>query len=332
MSYQTGMVKSCNYHQKNYATYIFVFCSYKMKYSYNGLRHFISLDLSSKEKAKEYANLLTLSTCEIEGTEQRILPELLVIGYVKKVISHPNADKLVICTIDCGDRGEYQIITGGTNVQENTYVPVALPGCHLPAIQLDISERKMRGELSQGMICAKEEIGIMENTDKHWIWTLDEDFDDLETQDIGKSLKSKYPRLENTIWDVDNKTITNRPDLTGYWGLAVEVQTLLRKQPESITFSRVKQYIDSYAQRQNTKEHYKELPQSKRTIQIQSEKVRSYSTLELQQVQVKPSNFYTRTLLRDMQIIPKNNRVDIGNLFMHTTGQPVHCFDADKIT
>lgn len=72
----------------------------------------------------------------------------------------------------------------------------------------------MRGEDSNGMICAKIEIGINEDADQHGIWIMDEDFNDLTKDDLGKSLTTKYEWLNNTILDVDNKTINNRPDLT----------------------------------------------------------------------------------------------------------------------
>jgi len=72
----------------------------------------------------------------------------------------------------------------------------------------------MRGEESNGMICSKEELGIPEDMDKHWIWLLDEDIDDLTQSDVGKSMKDNYPWMENTRFEVKNIAITTRPDLT----------------------------------------------------------------------------------------------------------------------
>ena len=72
----------------------------------------------------------------------------------------------------------------------------------------------MRGLESNGMICSKGELQILEDEDKHWIWLLLEDFDDLSEQDCGTGLGIKYPWLNRQIWEVDNKSITHRPDLT----------------------------------------------------------------------------------------------------------------------
>lgn len=93
-------------------------------------------------------------------------------------------------------------------------MPVAIPGCYLPAIDLKIEPRQMRGEDSNGMICSKGEIGINEDEEMHRIWILNEDLSDLSDADIGAPLGEKYPRMNNAILDVDNKTVTHRPDLT----------------------------------------------------------------------------------------------------------------------
>ena len=181
-----------------------------MLFSTNLLKRYISLDIEPKDLMSN----MTLHACEVEQILERKLPELLVIGYVTETQKHPNADTLVVCQINCGHHGNYQICTAADNIAPDMYVPVALPGCYLPAIDLTIGERKMRGEESNGMICAKIELGIDEDADLHGIWILSEDFDDLTPADLGITLSKKYEWLNNTILDVDNKTINNRPDLT----------------------------------------------------------------------------------------------------------------------
>lgn len=84
----------------------------------------------------------------------------------------------------------------------------------------------MRGEDSNGMICAKVELGINEDAEQHGIWIMDEDFIDLAKADLGTALSTKYLRLDNVMLDVDNKTINNRPDLTGLLGMAIEMKAI----------------------------------------------------------------------------------------------------------
>ena len=111
-----------------------------MLFSTNLLKRYISLDI----EAKELMSTMTLHACELEQIEQRILPDLVVIGYVTETLKHPNADTLTICQLDCGTHGIYQICTAADNIASDMYVPVALPGCYLPAIDLTIGARQMR--------------------------------------------------------------------------------------------------------------------------------------------------------------------------------------------
>lgn len=181
-----------------------------MRYSLSLLKKYIGV----QDTAENIARHLTLKTCEIEEIIERNLPREIVIGKVLEVKQHSNADKLKVCQIDCGKAGKFQICTGGENIVDNVYVPVAIPGCYLPAIDLKIEPRQMRGEDSNGMICSKGEVGINEDEEMHWIWILDEDLSDLSDADIGTPLGEKYPWMNNAVLDVDNKTVTHRPDLT----------------------------------------------------------------------------------------------------------------------
>jgi len=88
--------------------------------------------------------LLTLKSCEVEGYETRQIPAGVVIGKITKVVKHPNADKLWVCEIDIG-KEKLQIVTGATNLREGAFVPVAIDGTFLPAINLTIKSRPMRG-------------------------------------------------------------------------------------------------------------------------------------------------------------------------------------------
>jgi len=142
------------------------------------------------------AKNLILKTCEIEEVHTRTLPDELVIGKVASFAKHPEADKLNVCQVNCGDKGNFEIVCGGENMAEGIYVPVALPNCYLPAIDIKIEPRKLKGIVSNGMICSKEELGIDEDKELHNIWNLADDFDDVSDADLGLTMKEKYSRME----------------------------------------------------------------------------------------------------------------------------------------
>lgn len=300
-----------------------------MLFSLNLLKQYISLDRDPKLLMSD----LTRSSCEVEHVTVRQIPALVVIGYVLSTVKHPNADTLTICQLDCGSHGHYQICTAADNIRADIYVPVALPGCYLPVLDMTIGSRKMRGEDSNGMICAKTELGINEDADKHGIWIMDDDFSDLDKSLLGISLAVKYSRLDNIIMDVDNKTITNRPDLTGLLGMAIELNA--RYTAESDLAHHLKQTNISHVLSDHGPTQAMQLlshaTPSTRKITIQTDKVRAYMTIDLHGIQVRPSDFLTRLALIDSGQSSKNNRVDFSNLFMTTTSQPVHFFDAETI-
>lgn len=302
-----------------------------MLFSTNLLKRYISLDVAPEH----LMSTMTLHACEVEHVEQRVLPELLVIGYVEAVHKHPNADSLTICQLDCGSHGHYQICTAADNIAANMFVPVALPGCYLPAIDLTIAERTMRGEVSNGMICAKVELGIDEDAHEHGIWILDEDFADLTRTDCGKSLAMQWERLNNTILDVDNKTINNRPDLTGMLGMAIEMKAIFSQLAKRGEGNYIRQQNITHELTQHSPARVMELLAHANTptqqFQVQTDNCRVYSLIELDAIQVRRSPFFDRLALIDSGLTPKNNWVDFSNLFMTMVGQPIHMFDASKI-
>ena len=293
-----------------------------MKYHSWLLQKYVSLPVD----AHVFANDLTLKTCEVEDIIQRKIPEKVVIWKATSVEKHPDADKLSVCQVDCGSVWSYQILTGWENIVANMYIAVAIPGCYLPLIDLQIEARKMRWLDSNGMICSKWELGVNEDEDKHWIWLLDHDFDDLSDSDLGMPLAKKYPRLESFVLDVDNKTITHRPDLTWHFGLAVEARTLY---PDAM--GTIDGWMRDFSDHTFIDAILHQSEKSNLKIQSQTDKLLCYTLIELSQVSVKQSSFFTRLQLLDLWHTPKNNRVDFSNLFMYLTGQPIHFFDADTI-
>ena len=216
-------------------------------------------------------------------------------------------------------------------MKADTYVPVAIPGCYLPAIDLKIEPRKLRGEDSNGMICSKGELGINEDEDKHRIRTMNEDFHDLSDADLGTPVGEKYPWMNNAVLDVDNKTITHRPDLTGHFGLAWEMQAIYALQSDiKTTFTKLSHWQHTL-ETTNMLETLENATQGSLAVEVDTADCQSYIAVQYNNVSVKPSSLYTRLSLQDIGQTPRNNWVDFSNMFMLTTGQPIHIFDADTI-
>lgn len=298
-----------------------------MYYSLNLLKKYISIS----DDVKSIADNLTLKTCEIEEIISRKIPKDVVIWKVVQLSKHPAADKLFLSQIDCGSAGKYQIVTGWENIKEWFYVPVALPWCYLSEIDLKIEPRQMRGLDSNWMICSKNELWIKEDLECHWIWLLNEDFYDINDEDLWKPLVEKYTWLENDIFDVDNKTLTNRPDLTGHFGIAIELNSIYSTfGPNYLKYNKIFDYMKSFEDT-NILELLQNSNKSKKKVLAQSEWVLTYILLEIKDVEVKNASFYSRILLSDLKMNPRNNWVDFSNLFVYLSGQPVHFFDADKL-
>jgi len=298
-----------------------------MKYSSTLLKRFISVD----DSPENIADNLILKTCEIEEIIERKVHANVVIGFVKKTEKHPEADKLTVCQVDCAEKGIFQILCGADNVGEGQLVATALPGAYLSSIDLKISSRKLRGLDSNGMICAKWELGISEDEDSHGIWVLTEDFDDISMADVGVSLIKKYPWLDSYILDVDNKWLTHRPDLTGHFGVGVELNAIYENSKDvKILYNKISEYFKTF-ENTNIIETLEYSKVCDKKIICETEDLRSYILMELNNIELKKSTFYTRLQLLDLGLQPRNNWVDISNLILFLTGQPVHFFDADLL-
>ncbi len=271
---------------------------------------------------------MIVKTCEIEEIIERKISDLIVIWYVKSCEKHPDADKLNVCIVNCGDKWEYQIICGGSNVRAGIYVPVALPGTVFPKAGITIEKRKMRWVESNGMICSKEELEINEDQELHSIWDLVLDLDDISDADLGTPIADKFPWLNSYVFDVDNKWLTNRPDLTGHFGAAVELNAIY--EAKDISFNKVSDWMKQFNDI-NVLDTFAHATPAKRKVIWESTGLNSYTLLEINNVEIKPLSFFTRLQLIDMWANPRNNWVDFSNLFMLLTGQPIHFFDADKV-
>ncbi len=304
-----------------------------MKYTSPLLKKFVSINDTPENIAKN----LILKTCEIEEINERTISDSIVIGYVTSCERHPDADKLSVCQVNCGKKWTYQICCGGLNVAAGLYVPVALPGTVFEKAGITIEPRKMRGLDSNGMICSKEELWILEDMEKHSIWSLTEDLEDISDADLGTALSAKFPRLENRVMEVDNKSLTNRPDLTGHFGAATELNaiysiawSLKLEAWSSISFNKIKDYHS-----QCTPEHIMQILENstkpERKVIGESEGLNAYILLHIKNVHIQSAWFFSRVQTLDLWSKPINNWVDFSNLFMNISGQPVHFFDAEKV-
>ncbi|MCS4436008.1 phenylalanine--tRNA ligase subunit beta [Aquiflexum gelatinilyticum] len=279
-----------------------------MKISINRLKDFIALDHSPKE----IASLLTGSGLEVEGIERfesiRGGLEGVVIGEVLTCERHPNADKLSLTTVDVG--GEIvPIVCGAPNVAKGQKVVVAKEGSVLYPVSgdpLEIKKAKIRGEVSQGMICAEDEIGIGHS--HAGIMVLDTDLPN------GTPASQYFEVVSDHVLEIG--LTPNRADAASHLGVARDLKALLKRE---ICLPSVDQF---------------KIDNNKRSIPVEVESAIDcprYSGLTISNIQVGPSPNWLQNYLRALDLEPINNIVDITNFILHDLGQPLHAFDADKI-
>lgn len=260
------------------------------------------LDLSGKSIA-EISDLFTFAGVEVEGIVTKgISSEKIVVAQIKEAVQHENADKLKVTQVDAGEGQLRQIVCGAKNYKVGDKVPCCLPGADLGGFV--IGETKMRGVESKGMLAAAEEIGLPKGEDGLLI--LPED------APIGVPVKSLF---DSDIL-LELEVTPNRPDLLSHAGMARELATLLKtpliseKSPEAKTAEAKEGFIKL------------ESPES----------CPFYSATRIDDVAVTESPAWLKERLTSIGLRPINNIVDITNFVLHETGQPLHAFDAAKVT
>jgi len=280
-----------------------------MKISINRLKSFIALDQSPEE----IASLLTGSGLEVEGIEyfESIKGSLegVVIGEVITCERHPNADKLSVTTVDIG--GEIvPIVCGAPNVAKGQKVVVAKEGSTLYPVSGDpfeIKKAKIRGEVSQGMICAEDEIGIGES--HAGIMVLQTDLTN------GTPASEYFKVVKDHVLEIG--LTPNRADAASHLGVARDLKALLKRE---ICIPSVDDF---------------KVDNQNRVIPVEVENAVDcprYVGITISDIKVGPSPEWLQNYLKALDLVPINNIVDITNFILHDLGQPLHAFDADKIS
>ncbi|WP_019638442.1 phenylalanine--tRNA ligase subunit beta [Paenibacillus fonticola] len=282
-----------------------------MKVSTEWLSEYVSLDQVNIE---ELAEQITRSGIEIDAIEERNKGVTKVVaGYVKSKEKHPDADKLNVCIVDAGLEEELQIVCGAKNVDAGQTVPVALVGAKLPG-GLDIKKAKLRGVLSQGMICSAKELGL---NDKLLPKEQQEGILVLPAgTEIGTPI-TQLLGLDDKVLDFD--LTPNRSDCLSMLGAAYEVAAILDRE---IKLPEPDKRLIEAAQ-----------PASERiAVKIEADDLCSrYSVRYISDVTIGASPQWMQNRLMAAGIRPINNIVDITNYVMLEYGQPLHAFDADTI-
>ena len=285
-----------------------------MKVSLNWVKKYV--DLPESITTKQIAYDLTVKTVEVESVEDtKEKYHDIVVGKILEIKKHPNADLLRICIVDIGENEPVQIVCGGSNLYEGELVVVSKPGAvvvwHGEGDPVVIKETKMRGEYSYGMICGAEEVFL----DKFFPPKAEHEIVDLKGIDCkpGDNIADVIG-MDDTILEIDNKSLTNRPDLWGHYGIARELSAIYNVPLKE---------LDTY-------EIDKSLP--KYDVEIKdTDKCNRYIGVEIDNVYVKDSPLWMQTLLINGGMRPINAIVDITNYVMLAVGQPLHAFDKTHV-
>jgi phenylalanyl-tRNA synthetase beta chain len=278
-----------------------------MKISLNWIRDYVALEAP----VAEITRAITFLGFEVEHVASTGAPRLesVVVGEVLTRAKHPNADKLSVCTVDIGLAGVRTIVCGADNYKVGDRVPVALPGAVLPG-DFRIKQSKIRGELSDGMMCSAKELGI--GTDQSGLLIL------ARTAVLGAPINDVLPPGD-TVFDIE--ITPNRPDCLSHIGVARELAAWFRKDlvyPQETFRGEVAGNKASELFMDVAVEAPEDCP--------------LYSAHVIAGVKVGPSPAWMQERLRSVGLRPINNIVDVGNYVMLEYGQPLHAFDARKVS
>ena len=280
-----------------------------MKVPMKWLKEYVEIPMN----AEEYASRMIMTGTAVEGVDKTGEQfDKVVVGYVVSCVEHPNSDHLHICMVDVGGEEPIQIVCGAPNVHAGMRVAAALDGAHLPG-GVKIKKSKMRGEISNGMLCSGPELDVPAGLYPH---IGDEGIIEI-TEDVapGTDVKEVFGLGDDIV---DFEILANRPDCLSVWGLARESSAVLNEHfvmPEIAVEENGKGKFEDYA-----------------TVKVLDPVTcPRYCARVITNVKIGPSPKWMREYLYGAGVRPINNIVDITNFVMLETGHPMHAFDLSRV-
>ena len=270
-----------------------------MYISLNWIKDYVDLKGINVEKL---INQFTLSTAEVEGYEYKGKKVSgVIVAQIVSVANHPDSKKLHLLKVNTG-KEIVDVVCGAPNVREGLKVAFATPGAQVGDMHIEVAT--VGGFKSCGMCCGADELGI---SDEHWgLLELPNEFE------LGKDIKH-YLDIDDVVFEIDNKSLTNRPDLWGHYGIAREIAALTGRPLKPMQL-----YAGNYGK-------------NKLDIKVNSEDCYRYTGVSVSNVttKVSPINMQIRLYYAGMRAI--NLLADITNYVMLECGQPMHAFDNDIV-
>jgi phenylalanyl-tRNA synthetase beta chain len=267
--------------------------------------------LPTEATADEISDLLSVSGLEVEHIEPWFSVgsglQGFVVGEVMSCVPHPNADRLRVTTVNVGGDALLPIVCGAPNVAEGQKVVVALVGTEIQMPGKEsfvIGKAKIRGEVSEGMICAEDECGVGNSHDGIVVLRSD--------AQVGMPAAEYFGVAADVVLEIG--LTANRGDAASHLGVANDLAALLKQEFDRITHQTLPIK-----------------PQGRSVSIADSDLCQRYIALEFQGVHLSDSPDFVKHRLRAIGIEPRNNVVDTTNYFLHQTGQPMHAFDADVL-
>lgn len=283
-----------------------------MYISLKWLKQYLSGDINIPDE--DLRERVSIAFAEVEDIV-RIGNQLknVLVGQIQNIEPHKSSEKLQIATVDIGSNRTRKVVCAARNIFEGAKVPIVTPGgvvlnpkqALTEQQPITIKEAEVAGETSQGMLCSQKELGIGE--DHQGIWILPEDID------VGTDM---VELLQDTILEIENKSLTNRPDCFCHEGIAREIGAIFKIPFKEKTIQE------------------KIVPTESMPLEVRIENkelCKRYSGVVIKDVTIQPSPLWLQTSLLRVGVRPVNNVVDATNYVMMDMGQPMHAFDYHKL-